>query len=171
MVQVEFSDERIQAERMARQATELRKRGSRGAALATWQELLATVPFDAGLVDRAIVAQSELGAEARASLKELGAELERARFFGLSGLFQEKLEHALALADEYEGAGAAEAQFRQLASEIRTELNGLLGESDRYERLRLQAISSALKSDGAEDLVKRLDEYAADLASGEGEER
>lgn len=170
-VQVEFSDERIQAERLARQAGELRKRGSRGAALATWQTLLSTVPFDAGLVDRAIVAQAELGAEARASLKELEGELERARFFGLSGLFEEKLVHALSLAKEYEGAGEAEAQFRELAGQIEAELASLLGESDRFERQRLEAISTVLKNDGAVDLVKRLDEYAAGLGSGEGEER
>ncbi|MDG1049968.1 MAG: FHA domain-containing protein [Planctomycetota bacterium] len=170
-VQVEFSDERIQAERMARQAVELRKRGSRGAALAMWRTLLSTVPFDAGLVDRAIVAQSELGGEARASLKELEGELERARFFGLPGLFQEKLEHARSLAKEYEGAGEAEAQFQELAAGIATELEGMLGESDRYERLRLEAISTVLKNDGALDLVKRLDDYAAGLGSGEGEER
>lgn len=170
-VQVEFSDERIQAERLARQAGELRKRGSRGAALATWQTLLSTVPFDAGLVDRAIVAQAELGAEARASLKELEGELERARFFGLSGLFEEKLAHALSLAQEYEGAGEAEAQFRELAGQIEAELASLLGESDRFERLRLEAISTVLKGDGAVDLVKRLDEYAAGLGSAEGEER
>lgn len=170
-VQVEFSDERIQAERLARQATELRKRGSRGAALATWQTLLSTVPFDAGLVERAIVAQSELGAEARTSLKELEGELERARFFGLSGLFEEKLEHARALASEYEGAGEVEAQFRELGSQIEGELASLLGESDRFERQRLEAISTVLKNDGAVDLVKRLDEYAAGLGSAQEEER
>lgn len=170
-VQVKLTDERIQAERLARQAGELRKRGSRGAALATWQTLLSTVPFDAGLVERAIVAQAELGAEARGSLKELEGELERARFFGLSGLFEEKLTHALALAEEYEGAGEVEAQFLELAGEIKTELAALLGESDRFERQRLEAISTVLKNDGAVDLVKRLDEYTAGLGSEEGEER
>ncbi len=169
-VQVEFSDERIQAERLALQAMELRKRGSRGAALATWQTLLSTVPFDAGLVDRAVVAQSELGAEARASLRELGAELERARYFGLSGLFEEKLGHALALAKEYEGSGKVEEQFLQLAGEIKAELAGLLGENDRYERLRLEGISKVLQADGALNLVKRVDDYASDLGStGAGE--
>ena len=170
-VQVKLTDERIQAERLARQAGELRKRGSRGAALATWQTLLSTVPFDAGLVERAIVAQAELGAEARGSLKELEGELERARFFGLSGLFEEKLTHALALAEEYEGAGEVEAQFLELAGEIKTELAALLGESDRFERQRLEAISTVLQNDGAVDLVKRLDEYTAGLGSEEGEER
>ena len=170
-VQVEFTDERIQAERLARQAGELRKRGIRGAALATWQSLLGTVPFDAGLVNRAIVAQAELSAEARVSLKELEGELERARFFGLSGLFEEKLAHALSLANEYEGAGEAEAQFRELAAQIEAELATRLGESDRFERQRLEAISTVLRRDGAVDLVKRLDEYAAGLGPGEGEER
>ncbi len=164
-VQVKFSDERVQAERLALQAAELRKRGNRGAALATWQTLLNTVPFDAGLVDRAIVAQSELGAEARASLKELGVELERARYFGLSGLFEEKLGQALALAKEYEGSGEAEEQFLQLADEIKADLGGLLGESDRYERVRLEGISTVLKNDGALDLVKRVDDYASELGS------
>ena len=164
-VQVEFADERVQAERLALQAAELRKRGNRGAALSTWQTLLNTVPFDARLVDRAIVAQAELSAEARASLKELLGELERARYFGLSGLFEEKLGHALALAKEYEGSGEAEEQFLQLAGEIKTELAGLLGDSDRYERVRLEGISTVLKNDGALDLVKRVDDYASDLGS------
>ena len=69
------------------------------------------------------------------------------------------------------GAGEAEAQFRALAGQIEAELASLLGESDRFERQRLEAISTVLKSDGAVDLVKRLDEYAAGLGSGEGEER
>ena len=170
-IQVEFSQERTQAERMARQAGELRKRGERGAALGAWQELLASVPFDAALVERAITEQAELESEARDALKALEGELERARFFGLPGLFEEKLAHARALADEYAGAGDTETRFRDAAAGIERELDGLKGESDRHERMRLEAISTVLKNDGADDLVRRLEEYAERLEPAGGEER
>lgn len=170
-VQVEFSEERTRAERIARRARDLRKGGERGGALASWQTLLGTVPFDAGLVERAIAEQAELEAEARAAMKELEGELERARFFGLPGLFEEKLAHARALAQEFSGAGEAERRFLDLAAAIEEELGAMTGASDRFEQQRLEAISTVLKNDGADDLVRRLEEYAADLGAGGGEER
>ena len=67
-----------------------------------------------------------IGAEDCATFEEaiereperLEGELERARFFGLPGLFEEKLAHARALADEYAGAGDTETRFRDAAAGI-----------------------------------------------------
>ena len=88
-LQLDFSEERTLAQRLARRADEERREGRSGDSLRTWGELLAEVPFDSALVQRAAAGQSEIVAGGIVELKALGAEVERASFFGLEDLYRE----------------------------------------------------------------------------------
>ncbi|MEM9802139.1 MAG: FHA domain-containing protein [Planctomycetota bacterium] len=157
-IQVEFGEERTRAARLAGEARNQRRAGDPGAALRTWARLLRDVPFDQRLVDEAATAQSELLSEGRESLRALESEIERARFFGLAGLFREKLARAGKLSERFAGS-EIDQKSNELAAVIRTELAQLDEGRDRDERVRLDGIRTVLQDLGAEDLVRRLEEY------------
>ncbi len=164
-VKTSFMEERTLAQRLARRAKEERTAGDSGSALATWDELLTTVPFDGSLIEQAAIAQSELLGEGRSELKELTGEVERARFFGLADLYREKLARAEDLSQRYRGTDV-ESQATALADAIQLELEALDSGDARDELIRLEAIGSVLKRSGADDLAKRLDAYRAAEAEG-----
>ncbi len=169
LIKTRFMEERTLAQRLARRAKEERSSGDSGAALATWDELLTTVPFDGSLISQAAIAQSELLGEGRAELKGLTQEVERARFFGLADLYRQKLTRAEDLVRRYRGTDV-EAEATALTSLIQSELAALDSGDTRDELMRLEAIGTVLKRSGADDLAKRLDDYRAQAAgSGDGE--
>ena len=159
-VKTKFMEERTLAQRLARRAKEERAAGDSGSALATWDELLSTVPFDGNLINEAATAQSELLGEGRAELKGLTEQVERARFFGLADLYREKLDLASDLCERYRGTDV-EAQATALCDAIQTELSALGSNDASHELLRLEAIGSVLRRSGADDLAKRLEDYRA----------
>lgn len=157
-VQLDFTDERALAQRLARRARDERRSGENGTALRTWNEMLRDVPFEAALINEAAVEQNAISAEGRAELKALTGEVERARFFGLEGLYQQRLAKVVDLEERYRGSDV-EAPARALADLIRTELASLGGDGVRDESVRLEAIGTVLEKNDAPALKAQVDAY------------
>lgn len=157
-LQLDFSEERTLAQRLARRADEERREGRSGDSLRTWGELLAEVPFDSALVQRAAAGQSEIVAGGIVELKALGAEVERASFFGLEDLYREKLARAEELRTRFRGSDV-ETASAALAAEISAALVALGGGDAAAEAARLEGIAEALREAGSVGLAGRVDTY------------
>lgn len=157
-LQFDFSEERTLAQRLARRADEERREGRSGDSLRTWGELLAEVPFDSALVQRAAAGQSQIVAEGIVELKALAAEVERASFFGLEDLYREKLARAEELRTRFRGSDV-EAASAALAGEISAALEALGGSDAAAEAVRLEGIAEALREAGSVGLAGRVDTY------------
>ncbi|MEE2941220.1 MAG: FHA domain-containing protein [Planctomycetota bacterium] len=157
-LQLDFSEERTLAQRLARRADEERREGRSGDSLRTWGELLAEVPFDSALVQRAAAGQSEIVAEGMVELKELAAEVERASFFGLEELYREKLARAEELRARFRGSDVVTSSAA-LAGEIAAALEARGGSDAAAEAARLEGIAEALREAGSVGLAGRVDTY------------
>ncbi|MEC8512958.1 MAG: FHA domain-containing protein [Planctomycetota bacterium] len=157
-LQLDFSEERTLAQRLARRADEERREGRSGDSLRTWSELLTDVPFDSALVQRAAAGQSEIVAEGVLELKALSAEVERASFFGLEELYREKLARAQELRTRFRGSDV-ETASAALADEISSALEALGGGDAAAEAARLEGIAEALREAGSVGLAGRVDNY------------
>ena len=120
-LQLSFAGEREQAARVAAEARSATRDGKVGDALSSWGRLLDEFPYEANLVSEA---EREHGLLLQLGLEELAGlrdEFERARFFGLAGLFRELRGQATSLASRYAGS-VVEAEARALDGLIATDL-------------------------------------------------
>lgn len=165
-LQFDFSDERTQAQRLARQARQARSNGASGDALRVYDRLLRELPFDQALVLQAGTALDEITAVGRQELKGLSVEVERARFFGLGDLYREKLARVATLRARYQGT-AVEPACMALAAEIEAELNTLGSGAAKDESKRLEAVASALRAQGSDGLAARVEQYMTKMNAKE----
>ncbi|MEZ6016813.1 MAG: FHA domain-containing protein [Planctomycetota bacterium] len=160
--QLGFEEERIVAQRIAREARAARSAGRPGEALAMWDSLLAEHPFEQTLVDEAATVRGEVVREGMNELRELGRELERARFFRLVDLYDELAERARANAARFQGS-EVEAEAKALLATLSAERNLLARELDSYERQRLEAIAAFLVASESPNLAREVQSYLAEM--------
>lgn len=162
-LQLSFQRELEAANVLATRARSAQRDGRYGDVFALWDELLRDYPYDENLVREADARRAELIA---AGLEELGAvedELERARFFALTGIYDRCAAAAEAIVDRYrptEGGRASEVLNRatELLAAIRAEREGLASARSGGEPARQRAILGWLERNAADDLARRLRE-------------
>lgn len=165
--QLGFEDERIQSQRIAREARAARSEKRPGDALAAWAELLAKTPFEQSLVDEAATARGEIVRAGLGELRELGRELERARFFRLVDLYDELADRTRKLGQRYAGSEVDQGAS-ELAATLGAERAVLARDLDRYERQRLEAIATFLDAHEAPNLAREVRGYLTEqLGAGQ----
>lgn len=166
LLQLSFREEKDAAEGLARDARAAEREGRFGEAIASWQTLLDRYPFEAELVADARAGRSRMEQAGLEEVRELGREVERARFFRLVDLFRRCLASARDIVDRYAPSEVA-VQAAALAEEIEGDVAQLERELDSAERERLARIEAALRAGGSERLADRVQERLA-ARFGEG---
>jgi len=163
--QLAFDTERVQAQRLAREARNAQAEGRPSDGLRAWNQLLAEVPFDQVLVDEAATARGRLVQGGLAELGALARDLERARFFRLVDLYDELMARTRALATRFAGS-EVESGAEELFATLSAERKVLAQDLDRYERSRLEAIAAFLEGSEAPKLAREVRDYLAERAQG-----
>jgi len=145
-LQLVFREERVEARNLAHAAREAESQGRIGESIAAWTNLTDAYPFEADLLAEARAARARLVEAGLAEVRDLARRVERARFFGLIGLFRECRDAAEEVATRHAGT-EVEEHARRLAAEIDADLAELERHLDDAERDRLQAIAAALAED------------------------
>ena len=160
-VQVAFSEERAAAAGLAERARAASREGQLGAALAAWDELVRSSPFEEELVREASEARSALVQAGLAELAGVRAGVERAGFFELPDLYRESRAAALAVAERYAGS-EVEAESRALIESIDALAADLESGLDAREGERLAEIEALLEAGGMPRLAERVKSYRAE---------
>jgi hypothetical protein len=157
-LQLSFLEELDAAKTLAREASDLEKRGERGRALARWSELLDRYPFETALVREAGEQHARLVEKGLAEVRRLHGALEEARFFRLVDLYRKTRGEAQALAQLY-AQTEVEAGALELVATIDAELAALDADLRKAEKERLSAILSTLEGRGMDQLAQRVRDY------------
>lgn len=161
LLQVVFRAERETALSIAREAREAERAERFGDALATWTRLRDEAPFDSELLAEGEAARGRLAERGLAEVRALRAEVERARFFRLVELFRKCRAQAEAIARRYAG-GEIETQARELAAEVRRDLDVLEADLNKNEKARLEGVARALEAAKSEKLATRVRTYLSE---------
>jgi hypothetical protein len=156
-VQLAFREERLQAAELAADARDAGRRGDVGAALSAWSGLLDRFPFEAELVGEAERERARLLDLGDTRLRGLRADFERARFFGLTDLFERCHGEALELAERYRGTDPG-AEALALAQELTDAASAGAKARADAQRARLEAIQGVVERNDWKALSARLGE-------------
>ncbi|MEZ5978146.1 MAG: hypothetical protein R3F34_08015 [Planctomycetota bacterium] len=159
--QLAFSSERDAAVTLASTADMAQKAGRLGDAYAAWKELLANYGFEDDLVDRA---ERELGVittKGREALSEVEADVERAGFFGLPGIYDDCERRAVVVRDRFAptddgGTNPIHSTATELLARIRSERAALDVGGEDVGPDPAEAIRSYLERTGLDDLANRI---------------
>ena len=154
-LQVDFREERRNAQDLAAGARAAEKKGDLGGCLRQWNALLDGYPFEEPLVREAEETRARLTQQGLAALRAVALELERARFFKLPDLFEECRTNTLAIAQRYAGSEVETAAKAQ-AAEMEAELTGSRARQRQREVERLQAMLAALEQGGSKGLAEEV---------------
>lgn len=144
-LQTDFRDERREAGNVAHDARAAEHKGELGECLRLWRTLLDDYPFEEQLVKEAEEARARLVQQGLAELRDVRADIERARFFHLPGLYQRCRDRALAAGTRFSGS-EVDDEARALASSLEEDLTDARAARLAAERTRLDAILRALEA-------------------------
>jgi len=161
LLQMNFNDERVAAESLARDARAAERDAKPAALIAAWSRLINEHPIDAALVAEAEAGRAKALSAGLAEVAAVRGDVERARFFRLLDLFRQCRERALATAAKYAGS-EVESSARTLAQSVDADIESLARDLDRLEALRLAQIHAALAATQQQRLAQRV---AAELSS------
>ncbi len=153
-VQLSFVEERTRANGLRDEARAAERKQDAAAALGAWTSLLNEVPFDGSLVAEAEEARARLLQAGFEEAEDIRREVERARFFELSELFEACYGRARRLRDTYrstEVEEVAQGILDQVSQEHERHGGGLA----ERDLARLGAVRAALGSD-APELVEHI---------------
>lgn len=164
-LQLDFTAEKTAAEDLAHDARNAEKQGALGAALASWRALLDRYPYEQALVDEAEATRARLSSAGLQELRDVRADLERARFFQLAQIFQSCRDRATSVGARYAGS-EVEAEAKGLAQEAETDLAQADADHTTNERKRLTAMLAVLEAQKADGLASELRARLAKLEGG-----
>ncbi len=165
MLQLDFGPERARAGELAFAARNAQQQGRLGAALETWDRLLAETPFERRLVEEAEAARAQLVNAGLAELGEVERELERARFFRLADLYRRARQHARDVGARY-APSEVERRAAEVVAAVDLELRDLETDLARGEAERLGAIRAVLEAQGASSLAAAVGTYLDETFGG-----
>ena len=154
-LQVDFREERKNAQDLAAGARAAEKKGELGNCIQQWSALLDSYPFEEPLVREAEETRARLVQQGLGELRELGQSLERARFFQLPELFEQCRVQMTAVAQRYAGSEVERATEEQMQA-MEMELSGSRARLRARELERLQAILGALEGSGSKGLAEQV---------------
>lgn len=165
-LQLDFGPERARAGELAFAARNAQQQGRLGAALATWDRLLAEAPFERRLVEEAEAARAQLVNAGLAELGEVERELELARFFRLADLYRRARQHARDVGARYTPS-EVERRAAEVVAAVDLELRDLETDLARGEAERLRAIRAVLEAQGASSLAAAVGTYLDETFGGD----
>ena len=142
-LQLQFRDERDQANQLAHRARSAEKTGELGTAIATWSDLLDRFPFDANLIAEAEGTRARLTEVGNDRVDGVRREIERARFFELDDLYRNCRARATEVATSFAGS-EIESAANALVHDVDTALGALASGSAGGAVERLSAVLDAL---------------------------
>jgi hypothetical protein len=166
-VQLDFDAERKQAGDIAHAARGAEKKGDLGDAIVQWTALLDGYPYEDALVNEAESSRTRLVQQGLANLRDVQAEVERARFFRLADIYRKCRENALQVGARFKGS-EVEGEAAKLADLVSAEITGLEVDLNKTERQRMTSILTALEAQKAAGLANEVRTY---LASKLGEKK
>jgi len=157
-LQVDFSQERARAGDLAFAARNAERAGELGECLARWNELLASAPYEAKLVQEARATRTRLEQAGLVELKEVETAFERAQFFRLVDLYRQCKSRALSVGTKYAGS-AVQTQAQELVGEVEGALGELEVDLSKDEVGRLKSILNVLTLTESPRLADDVREY------------
>jgi hypothetical protein len=157
-VQVDFREERARAGDLAFAARNAQTAGNLGECLARWNELLATAPYEAKLVQEARATRTRLEQAGLIELAEVEEAFERARFFRLVDLYRQCRARAHAVGAKYAGS-AVEVQASALVAQVEGSLGELEVDLSKDEVERLKSILNVLEQTESPGLASEVRQY------------
>ena len=157
LIQTSFSDDRVAAEALARDARAAARGGDMSRVIALWSRLINEHPIDAALIAEAEAGRAKALNEGLAAVAAVRADVERARFFRLLALFRECREKSLSIARAYAGS-EVEARAKEVAAGVEQDIAVLAKDLDRLEARRLAEIHAALVQSKQAQLAARVAE-------------
>lgn len=157
-LQVDFREERAHAGDLAFAARNAEAAGNLGECLARWNELLATSPYEAKLVQEARTTRTRLEQAGLIELAQVEEAFERARFFRLVDLFRQCRARAAAVGAKYAGS-AVETQAGALVAQVEESLGELEVDLSRDEVARLKSILNVLEQTESPRLASEVRQY------------
>jgi hypothetical protein len=155
VLQVNFNEERVACQSLAREAHEAERAGKPALVIAAWSELINKHPIDATFVAEAEAGRAKALSAGLVEVATVRADVERARFFRLLDLFRQCRAQALATAEKYKGS-EVEANARALAESVDGDIATLARDLDRLEASRLAQIHAALTATKQTRLAERV---------------
>jgi hypothetical protein len=163
-LQLTFSDQRSAAAVEAAAARRAQSAGRLGEVWVRYAKLLESAPFERSLVTEAETALGNLSSGGLAELAAIEAQLERAAFFGLDGMYAECLDKLNAVAEKHQAfegqpgpvASAAEA----LRSRIQAERQELARPREAAAQLSASALRAGLRAGPGAPLAEILERLA-----------
>ena len=155
-----FDEARQQATILSAAAERAEQEGRLGDVIATWSQLLETVPYEPTLVARAGAAIGDLRSMAETDLRAAREALERASFFKLPSMYSEVVEQAGAIEMRFMASGPGTedgviaAQVHDLIEEAEAEIEGLGGRDAALREARLEAVYGLLRAQGASGILQ-----------------
>ncbi|MCA8980632.1 MAG: FHA domain-containing protein, partial [Planctomycetes bacterium] len=144
-IEVDFLAETAAARGLAEKARKAETENRMGDAFAAWRELRDVYPYDEALLAEAETSMARIAQAGLDALVEVGANVERARFFRLRDGYLACRAQAVVVGERYKGS-VVETQALELVAEIDELASGLETDLAADEVRRLRGILTALEA-------------------------